>query len=131
MNTAPSLALTLLPDRLAVCRLEQDAPLPVWAVGAVTSITRTPDELSVVCPEDTVPGGIRAECGFRCLTVAGPLDFALTGVLASLASPLAAAGVSIFVVSTFDTDLLLVRETLLARALAALRDSGHRVIGLP
>jgi uncharacterized protein len=131
VTTAPSLTLTLLPGRLAVCRLEEDAPLPVWAVGSVTSITRTPDELSVVCSEETVPDGIRAERGFRCLAVAGPLDFALTGVLASLAPPLAAAGVSIFVVSTFDTDLLLVRDALLARAVTALGDSGHRVIGFP
>jgi len=127
---APRLSLAVLPDRLAVCRLPAGAPTPTWATGAVTSVTRTPEEVSVVCAEDAVPAEVRAEGGFRCLTVAGPLDFALTGIIAALAVPLAAAGISIFVVSTFDTDLLLVRDHLLAPAAAALRGAGHTLTGI-
>jgi hypothetical protein len=123
--------LTLLPGTLAVCRLPATAPAPGWASGPLTSVTRTPDELSVVCSAEGVPSDVRAERGFRCLAVTGPLDFSLTGVLAGLAAPLAEAGISIFTLSTFDTDLLLVREPLLDRAVAALRSAGHRVSGVP
>jgi hypothetical protein len=130
--SAPSpLTLTLLPGPLAVCRLPAESPTPAWAAGAVTSVTRTPQELSVVCAEEAVPEAVRAERGFRCLAVSGPLDFALTGVLASLAGPLAKAGVSIFVLSTFDSDLLLVREAVLPEAVAVLRAAGHHISGMP
>jgi uncharacterized protein len=128
--TAPTLTLKLLPGQLAVCRLDADAPTPLWAAGAVTSLTRTPEELSVVCAEEAVPADVRAERGFHCFTVVGPLDFSATGILASLAGPLGDAGVSIFVVSTFDTDLLLVRNTLLSQAVAVLRAAGHRITGI-
>jgi uncharacterized protein len=126
-----ALSLELLPGSLAVCRLPPEEAAPPWAAGAVTSLTRTPNELSVVCADEAAPPGIKAERGFRCLAVLGPLDFALTGVVASLAAPLAGAGVSIFVLSTFDTDLLLVRETHLAQAVAVLRSAGHRISGAP
>ncbi len=91
------------------------------------ALTRTDEETSVVCREATVPEGVRAEPGWRAIRVAGPLDFALTGVLLSLVRPLAAAQVAVFVVSTFDTDYVLVKEAALERALAALADVGHRV----
>jgi uncharacterized protein len=123
----PTLTLKLLPGQLAVCHLDAGAPPPAWASGPVTSITRTEQEVSVVCAEHAVPADIRAERGFRCLAVAGTLDFSLTGVLASLAAPLADAGVSIFVLSTFDTDLLLVRASVLPEALAALQAAGHHL----
>ena len=128
--TSPTLTLRLLPGPLAVFRLGADAPAPSWAAGAVTSVTRTPDELSVVCAEEAVPADVRAERGFLCLSVVGPLDFSATGILASLAAPLADAGMSVFVVSTFDTDLLLVRQTLLSQAVAVLRAAGHRITGI-
>jgi len=86
-------------------------------------------ELSVVCADAAVPDGVRAERGWRALTVVGPLDLALTGVLASLAVPLAEAGVAIFAIATFDTDYLLVRRERLSDAVTALRAAGHRVIG--
>jgi GNAT superfamily N-acetyltransferase len=109
----------------AVCRLDADAPLPAWlAGGPFVSITRTADELSVVCREEAVPAGVRCEQGWQCLRVAGTLDFSLVGVLASLLDPLAAAGVSVFAVSTFDTDYLLVKSTDFQRATEALRASG-------
>lgn len=118
--------LTLLPDPLAVCRLAADDALPAWlpARGFV-SVTRTADELSIVCADDAVPDGIRAERGWRCLAVAGPLDFGMTGVLASIAAPLADAGISIFALSTFDTDYVLVKAEKLAAAAEALRRAGH------
>jgi hypothetical protein len=106
--------------------------LPDWALSsAFLSITRTSDELSVVCLQEAVPPEVRCEKGWRCLRVEGPLDFSEIGVLASLTSVLAAAGVSLFAISTFDTDYLLVGETDLERAVTALRGVGHRVERAP
>lgn len=120
--------LSVLRQTLAVCRLDPEAPTPGWAGEAGWfSITRTADELSVVAPEDRVPEGVRAERGWRALRVAGPLDFSLTGVLSSLAGPLADAGVSVFALSTFDTDYLLVRERQLELAVTTLTRAGHTV----
>src|SRR6185369_12276302 len=116
--------LILLPDSCAVCRLPPDADVPAWPAGGLVSVTRTAEELSVVCREDAVPAGVRHEGGWRCLRVAGTLDFGLVGVLAALLGPLAAAGVSVFVVSTFDTDYVLVRGRQLPEALAALTAAG-------
>jgi hypothetical protein len=123
-------ALDVLPGTFAVCRLSAEGPPPAWApAGPFSSVTRTADEISVVCPEGAVPAGTRCERGWRCLRVAGTLDFALVGALASLLVPLAQAGVSTFAVSTFDTDYLLVREADWARAAEALRAAGHAVRG--
>jgi hypothetical protein len=119
------LRLDLLPGRFAVCRLEPDAAVPDWASGELCSLTRTAAELSVVCPEGAVPRQVRHQGGWRCLEVRGPLAFELTGVLASLASPLAAAGVPLFALSTFDTDYLLVPGDRLEEALRALTAAGH------
>jgi hypothetical protein len=125
----PTLDLTLLPEALAVCRLPAGAPSPAWLEGeAFASVTRTPAETSVVCRSAVVPEGVRAEPGWRALRVAGPLDFALTGILLSLLAPLAAAGVAVFALSTFDTDYVLVREAALDEALAALAGAGHRIV---
>jgi hypothetical protein len=124
----PTLDLAVLPGTFAVARLAPGAGVPAWALeGTVTSITRTPDELSIVCRSDAVPGDVQAERGWRAIRVAGTIDFALTGILASVLAPLAAARISIFAVSTFDTDFVLVREAALGRALAALSAAGHRV----
>jgi hypothetical protein len=119
------LKLRVLPEVLAVCRLAPDAALPDWidtSAGFLT-ISRTPDELSLVCDRERVPEGVRAERGWRAFKVEGPLDFALTGILAALAGPLADAGISIFAISTFDTDYLLVRESTLGQAIAVLRET--------
>jgi uncharacterized protein len=118
------LQMHLLPGRYAVCRLERDAPVPEWARGAFVSVTRTLEELSVVCDERIVPSATRAERGWRCLMVEGPIPFETTGAAAAIATPLAAAKISIFLVATFDTDYLLVKEDALEGALAALRASG-------
>lgn len=123
-----SLRLTVLPGRLAVCRLPPEDAIPEWANAAgFSSVTRTRDELSVVCVEAAVPEDVRGERGWRALVVAGPLDFGLIGVIASLAEPLARAGVPIFAISTFDTDYLLVKEARLAEAVAALTAAGHEI----
>ena len=129
MNMVSRLTLTLFPDILAVCRLDPDGPVPSWALGGpFTSITRTPAELSIVCRQKGVPDGVRCERGWRYLAVEGSLAFALTGILASLTGALAMAGVSVFAISTFDTDYLLVRETDAERAVELLSREGHRVL---
>lgn len=119
--------LTLYESRFAVCRLDAHDPIPDWADGALLSITRTPRELSIICAESAVPQGVRAETGFRALEVLGPLDFSAVGILASLATPLAEAGISILAVATFDTDVVLVREGDLEKAVAALGAVGWGV----
>jgi hypothetical protein len=122
------LSLTVLPGQYAVCRLPAAAVPPLVPTTGLLSVTRTPDETSVVCAEAGAPLGAQVESGWRALVVAGPLDFALTGVLASVAAPLADAQVSIFALSTFDTDYVLVRAQALADAVAALRQAGHDVL---
>lgn len=119
--------LLVLGGTFAVCRLGKSAAVPAWAAGDFLSVTRTAEELSVVCPEAAVPEGVRCERGWRCLRVAGTVPFSAVGVLASLAGPLAAAGVSLFAVSTFDTDYLLVKDDDMERAVGALRGAGHVV----
>lgn len=118
--------LSLHPERFAVCRFAPDDPLPAWVfhAGATTwSLTRTPRELSLVCPEDDLPPSVgRAERAWRGFEVEGPIPFDETGVLAGLTAPLAAAGIPVFAISTFDTDLLLVRERDLERAAALLAE---------
>lgn len=127
-HTAPRLPLVLLPDRLAVARLDAAAPVPAWATAAVPScVARTADELSVLTVEASIPDGARAERGYRAFMVRGPLPFDLVGVFAAITQPLAEAGVSIFALSTYDTDYVLVRDPDLARARAALEQAGHAI----
>jgi len=120
--------LEVLPGALAVCRLCAGGSLPAWLIGdGVVSITRTADETSVVCDASVVPSDVVVESGWRAIKVVGPLDFSLTGILLSLAQPLADAGVSIFALSTYDTDYVLVKEAALPEAVAALSAAGHRI----
>lgn len=119
------LTLNLLSQTFAIARLAPNDPIPSWALGgAFTSVTRTRDELSIVCEEGLLPPGHISESGRRALMVQGPLDFSLTGILSALSGALAQAGVSIFAISTYDTDYILVREEDLERAAEALRDAG-------
>lgn len=104
-----TLRLRALPGRYAVARLPFDAAVPAWARGAVTSITRSDRELSIVCADDAVPADVTAERDFVGWRVAGRLDFALTGILARLTQPLADAQISLFALSTFETDYVWVR----------------------
>ena len=123
-----TLNLKPLPQDLAICRLDPDRPVPENLMQApFYSITRTAQELSVVCPESAVPQNARAERGWKALKVEGPLDFATTGVLASLTGPLAEAHVSVFALSTYETDYLLIRSTDVTAAISALRAAGHSI----
>ncbi len=122
------LVFSLLPAALAVCRLGGAAAVPAWAAGGpFVSVTRTADELSVICPEESVPDGIVAAAGWRCLRLEGTFDFSVTGIVASFARLLADAGVSLMVVCTYDTDYLLVRDSDLDRAIGCLEGGGHRI----
>lgn len=122
--------LSLVPGSFAVCRLAPQDEIPAWVVrkGNLLSITYTADELSIVCPAACVPANVKAERGWAALKVAGPLDFALVGIMSALAVPLAQAGISIFAVSTFDTDYLLLKEQQLAQACQVLEVAGHKFI---
>ena len=126
------LRYSVLEDRFAVCQLAPTAALPEWALrGSVFSITRTQTELSVVCSEEHVPAGVRAEFGWACLRLQGPFPFEMTGVLAAFLNPLAAAGIAIFAVSTFDTDYVLLKNDRLNAALATLEKAGHERLDEP
>jgi hypothetical protein len=128
-DTLPSVALTILPERLAVCRLPEESEFPEWArPGELQVFIRRRDELSVVCAERYVPPEIKAERGWRALQVQGTLDFTLVGILASLTMPLAEAKVSVFSISTYDTDLIMIKEDCLERAVKALCAAGHQVL---
>lgn len=121
--------MTLLSGRFSVARLEADAPLPAWAAtGSLAFVARTPDELSIVVDEAAVPADVRHESGFAALSVEGPLDFGLVGILARIATALARVQVPILAQSTFDTDYVLVREDDLGAAVAALEADGIEVV---
>ena len=122
------LQLALLSETLAICRLDPGAPIPEWAQGEnFLSISRTTDELSVICSQGQVPEGVKKDGGWRCFKVEGTLDVPITGVLAALTTPLAFEGISVFAVSTFDTDYLLVQKKYLEKAITVLIRSGHHV----
>ncbi len=113
-----------------IALLAPDEPIPRWASDATgfVSITRTKDELSIICPESVVPPGGRSNPGWALLVVHGPLPFAEVGVLSSFASPLAARGISLLPVGTFDTDYILVRADRIAAACEALVAAGHELV---
>jgi hypothetical protein len=117
--------LTLLPDTFAIAQLPPGSPVPFEALGGpLSSVVSTPEELSIVCLEANAPEGAKVEGGWRALEVEGPMSFDLTGVVSSITTPLAAAGIGVFVISTFNTDYVLVRQPQLDAAIAALRTSG-------
>lgn len=117
-------------EQLAVCLLPAEAPLPCWAAapGRLRAAIRSVDELSIVCAMASVPLEVRHEGPFIAFEVEGPLDLALTGVLAAMLAPLAAAGISVFTLSTFQTDWVLVPLLQHGAASQALRRAGHIVL---
>ena len=123
------LPLEVLPGLLAVCRLPPDAALPAWATlpAPFLTISRTSEELSITTSQAGVPPGVRCERDYRALRVRGTLPPDLVGILVSIAEPLARAGLSIFAISTYDTDYVLVKARDLPAALEALRRAGHQV----
>lgn len=123
------LQISLLPGRYSVCRLAPNAAVPALS-GAFFSVTRTAVELSIVCAEAQAPAGARCEPGWRVLRLEGPFAFDQVGVLLAVLAPLGEAGVSIFALSTFDTDFILVKETALSRARTALEGAGHALKAL-
>ncbi|MBB5081554.1 ACT domain-containing protein [Nonomuraea endophytica] len=120
--------LLLLTNEYSVCRLPAaTAPPPPPAAAELYALTVTAEEVSVVCRSGAEPAGAKVESGFSALRVAGALDFSLVGILAALTAPLAEVRVSVFAISTFDTDYLLVRTADLPTAKAALEAHGHAV----
>lgn len=127
MTQRPQLDISILPGTMTICRMDPQADVPAWALASpFFSITRTPEELSIVCLESHVAAELPSDTGWRCLKVEGPLDLTLTGIFASLAVALAQAGISIFAISTYDTDALMVKQEKLEAAIQALTDAGYR-----
>ena len=123
------LTLKVLSDRYCVCRLDVDANIPDWTMKSEWfSITRTDDELSIVCKEVVVPEEIVVERGWKILKVDGVLDFALVGILSKLSQLMADNDISIFAISTYDTDYILVKEDKLKRAIEVYKENGYEVI---
>jgi hypothetical protein len=121
-NKINKLKLSVLPEKLSICRLDANSQIPDW-VGRGSdffSTTKTSDELSVVCEEKAVPKNIKAENDWRAFKIEGPLDFSLCGILVSLLVPLAKAKISVFTISTYDTDYILVKEDKLDKAIQVL-----------
>src|SRR5262249_52337312 len=124
--TMLSVKFRALQERFAISRLAADAPIPDWATsGDLVSVTRTLDELSIVCPANNIPPDQKPELVWVALKLEGPFAFSETGILASFIGPLGAGGVPIFAVSTFDTDYVLVWEQDFVKALEILQTSGH------
>jgi hypothetical protein len=122
------LSLFVLPQTFAVFRLSPDDAIPPWATeGDFFSITRTADELSILCCQDAVPENTPCERDWRCLRVAGTIAFSVVGVIVGLTRGLAEAGIGVFVVSTFDTDYLLTKEKDWTTALDVLRRQGYTI----
>ncbi|PJB99250.1 MAG: ACT domain-containing protein [Candidatus Nealsonbacteria bacterium CG_4_9_14_0_8_um_filter_35_12] len=112
------LTLSISPEKFGICHFDKKSPLPDWAIGesSFTSITRTSDELSIILPQEKIPGGVLAEKNWRAFKVQGPLGFVLTGIVSSLSKPLADAEISILYVDTYETSYLFVEDKNLQRA---------------
>ncbi|MGB9698813.1 MAG: ACT domain-containing protein [Thermodesulfobacteriota bacterium] len=120
--------IMVMPEVFAICRLNQEQPIPEWALNnPFSSITKTSDELSIICLQNSVPEGVAKNGNWRCLKIEGPLDFSAVGILNSITQPLAKNGISILAVSTYETDYFLVREEQLAKALKILSKEGHKI----
>ena len=120
--------MSLLFESYGVCRLEAKATIPSWAFeGSFFSVVKTHDEVSVVCEEKAIPIDVTCERNWRILKIEGPLDFGLVGILADLSSVLAAVEVSIFAISTYDTDYILLKDDRLMVGMTALEKSGYTI----
>jgi hypothetical protein len=128
-TSPPRLPLAVLPETVAVCRLPADGGLPAWTQRATAFLTvsRTPEELSITADQSAVPPDLECERDYRPIRVRGTLPPDLVGILVSIAGPLAEAGISIFAISTYDTDYVLVKARDLDRAVTALKAAGHTV----
>ncbi|MDO8559067.1 MAG: ACT domain-containing protein [bacterium] len=121
MENTKKITLSILPEKLAICHFDKKSLIPGWATDiSFCSITRTKDELSVVCPQDKIPGGVLAEKDWRAFKLEGAADLFSVGIIASLSQPLAEAKISIFNISTYETNYILVEEKNLEKAVAIL-----------
>ncbi len=126
----PKLKFRVISGSFAICRLPAADPVPEWAKGGpFTSVTRTSEELSVICPADRVPSQYKPETPWFCLELEGPFAFSQVGILYSFIQPLVQSGVPIFAVSTYDTDYILIEDNFRLSALQALQSAGHRILG--
>ena len=126
--TTHRLKLSVLDETFAVCRLDPKSDLPGWATrGPWFSVTRTHDEMSIVCAENDVPPGVTHVGGWRALKLKGPFDFTETGIVDAIVRPLAQAGVSVFVLATYDTDYVLVGADRFESTAAILQAQGHTI----
>lgn len=129
MMIEKKLTLSLLKDKFGVCRLNINEPMPGWGTkGTFFSITKTLDELSIVCNEENIPSDIKCEKGWKALKIKGPLDFSLIGILSKISGLLAKEGISIFAISTYDTDYILVKENHIQSAISVLLNNEYNVI---
>lgn len=123
------LTMKLLKEKYGVCRLEKTALIPEWSKNSeFFSITRTADELSIVCSQDNIPNDIKCEKDWRILKIQGPLDFSLIGILASISAVLAQKGISIFAISTYDTDYILIKNKDIDNSIKSLIKERYEVI---
>ena len=123
----PALTLTLLADTYAICRLPVGEPVAAPRPGSFSLLVYAREETTFVCPSDQVPAGADVEAGWRCFGIEQTFDFSIPGILVSVLSPLAQAGIGIFATSTFSTDYVLVKAFDAERAVEALRAAGHVV----
>lgn len=122
------LKLSLLKDKYAICTLPNTAPIPDWALTETpVSITRTDKELTIVCAQDIIPLELQCDFNWRCFKIDGSFDLNQTGVISSISSPLANAGISIYVISTYDTDYFLVQDKNLEQTISTLSNAGHSI----
>jgi uncharacterized protein len=113
----------------AIVRLAPDTPIPDWATnGKFFSVTRTDEELSIVCPVENIPQDLIASPRWICFKLEGPFPFELTGVLLSFIEPLSSNKIPIFAISTYDTDNVLVQEQFAAAAFEELESAGHKLV---
>ena len=123
------LKFSFVPGVFAICKLPPSAPIPDWALaGPFISVSRTADELSIVCPADNLPREINSESHWICFKLHGPFAFTQTGILAAFIRPLSANAIPIFAISTFDTDYVLIKEEFAGSALQALQQAGHQIV---
>lgn len=123
------LTLSVLEPLFAVCKIKGSQLLPEWATkGEFWTISKTSDEVSIVCDQNFIPPEVTAEKNWRAIKVLGPLDFSLTGILSSIANPLAENKISIFAISTFDTDYILIKQSELNNAVNILSKSGFKIL---
>ena len=122
------LQLSLLKDKYGICTLPNTAPIPDWALTqSLASITRTEKELTIVCRLEILPSQYQSGPNWRCFKIDGIFDLNQIGVISSISSPLADAGISIYVISTHDTDYFLIQEQNLEQTISTLSDIGHNI----